>query len=108
MGAVPAAGDIDSNPNVLAFGPVMCEDGSVFDTIWSPNPNAAVGHDPDSNAVGIGKEFWITDAAGTKLALVSRPITPGHAEMTVFCWWPWATDTGFIGAEILFSGNVRP
>lgn len=73
-----------------------------------PLPAArSVGHGPESNAVGIPKEFWVTDENGQKLQLLSRPLAPGLEGMTVFCWFP-AEPFGYVGAEILFSGNVRP
>ncbi len=108
-GVAPAVADIDSNPNVEVLEPVECDGGLAFDAVWSPTTQSVVGQDPDSNAIGVAKEFWLTDEFGTKLVLFSRPLAPGLVGLTVFCWWP-STDspTGFVGGEILFSGNVRP
>ncbi len=108
LGAVPAAANIDSNPNAIEFGPAVCEDGKSFEAIYTPTDPSFVGQDADSNVVGVAKAIWLADEAGNKVALLTRPINPALEALTVFCWWPVPdAPTGFVGGDILFSGIAR-
>ncbi len=108
IAAVPAAADVESNPNVVVFGPAVCENGLTFEAVYSPTDPSVVGQDGDSNIVGVGKTIWFADGDGNKVELLTRPIPAGLQRLTVFCWWPFeGSPTGFVGGDILFREALR-
>lgn len=106
--AVPAwAGVDDSNPNAVGFGPAVCDNGLEFDLIYSPTDQSVVGQDTDSNITGVAKALWVATEGGDKVLLLTRPINEKLERLTVFCWWPAPTLTGYVGGDILFRNGIR-
>ena len=106
LGAAPAAADIDRSPNANPFGPAECEDGQIFENLYSPG--GIVGQQIGTNVMGTNHLAWLALSDGTKIAPLGSPLSPGLAKLTVFCWWAEAgSPTGYIGGDILLGGHGR-
>jgi hypothetical protein len=112
LGAAPAAASIDSNPNADTVVDAMCPGTDLsFELVWSPTSESPVGIDLDQGVVGVVKAIYLVFPDGTRVpdaTLFERP-GKGLYENTVFCFW-FAADspTGFVGSDILFTGDARP
>ena len=111
LGAAPAAATVDSNPNAQSFGPMTCPGTDLsFELIWSPTFESPNGHDLDMGGVGVAKALYVVLDDGTSVVTVFERPGKGLDKNTVFCYWADAVNspTGYLGADLLFSGNIRP
>lgn len=107
--ALPAAGDIDQNPNATAFGPGECSNGDTFALAVSPTDPSVFAKELVMDGLrGVAKAIYATDEDGNAVLTFWERPGAGLDALTVRCWWeaPFSP-TGYIGGDILFSGNSR-
>ena len=112
LGAAPAAASVDSNPNTDTAADVTCPGTDLsFELVWSPTVESPVGFDLDQGTVGVVKAAYLAFPDGTRVpgaTLFERP-GKGLDKNMVSCIYPYAdSPTGFVGVDILFTGNARP
>jgi hypothetical protein len=71
-------------PNASEFGPAVCADGSQFDILVVPDPNAVVAQDPGSTTVGVAMSVSMFAPDGSLVETIFDK--PGN-QPTVWCEW---------------------
>lgn len=87
-------------PNASEFGPAWCADGSQFDVLVVPAPNAVVAQDPGSTTVGVAMSVSMFAPDGSLVETIFDK--PGN-QPTVWCEWmdPSLPDGFYLGGDII-------
>lgn len=102
----PAHADVDDSPNATETVDIVCDDGTRFESIWSPRLGKSVaGHDLDGKRIVVATSAYATIDGVPVGALFDRP-GRGLDDLTVWCVWdePFSP-TGQAGAHILIVGR---
>lgn len=93
-------------PNASEFGPAWCADGSQFDVMVIPDPNAVVAQDTGSTTVGVAMSVSLFAPDGSLVETIFDK--PGN-QPTVWCEWlePGLPEGFYLGGDIL-SAPGRP
>ncbi len=104
--SLPANAKVDDNPNARETVGVVCDDGTIFESLWGPSFGKSVsGLDLDGKRVIVATSTYATIDGDPVGVLFDRP-GRGLDDLTVWCVWnePFSP-TGQAGAHLLIAGR---
>ncbi len=86
---------------------LSCDNGLVFEAVWSRTAQSVTGHALGEGIVGAATSLWLATPNGERYAPIWERPDKGLAAVTVWCWWPADTPTGALGVDVIFQAPTR-